>query len=42
MESNILDILMILFEILKPWVFAFCYLLLVVFAMIMLMESSDD
>lgn len=41
MITDILDTLMIVFIVLKPWILAFCFLLLVVFAMIMLMESSD-
>lgn len=41
MEINILDTLMIVFIVLKPFILAFCFLLLLVFAFMMLMESSD-
>lgn len=42
MITNILDTLMIVFIVLKPWILAFWFLILVLFAMMMLMESSDE
>lgn len=42
MITDILDTLMIVFIVLKPWILAFWFLLLVVFAIMMLMESGDE
>ena len=42
MITDILDTLMIVFIVLEPWILAFCFLLLVVFAIMMLMESGDE